>query len=106
MRGHENAQCLLKRGPSQKPPSGWMGVNHPSLRAPLSNCARFLGMSKQDPMAEVMLGASRVKRKTNMCEKGSHQPGRSRNPVTDRVSSIVKKISPRSTKLIAEVPQK
>ena len=33
--------------------------------------------------------------------KGSHQPGRSRNPVTERVSGIIKTTLPRSTGLIA-----
>ena len=39
--------------------------------------------------------------KRNKREKGSHQPGRSRNPVTERVSGIIKKTRPRSTGLIA-----
>ena len=39
--------------------------------------------------------------KRNKREKGSHQPGRPRNPVTERVSGIIKKTLPRSTGLIA-----
>ena len=41
---------------------------------------------------------------TNKQGKGSHQLGRSRHPVIDRVSGHVKKTRPRSTKLIARKP--
>ena len=68
MRGHENTECLVKREPSRKPPSGWTGVDRPSRRTPLSNCTKWAKIlqilehpSTKDRTAEVTPRTSRVK---------------------------------------------
>ena len=48
-----------------------------------------------------VIALNRNWKKRNKREKGSQQPGRSKNSVTERVSGIIKKTRPRSTGLMA-----